>query len=125
MCSVLPEDKQGPVLDDIRKISKERRRLQWPGAARIASSAVRSDASPTADGLTGVYRSTSELSATVAADDRLHAGDSGCGGRQSVAYDLDDDGPNKVARNGKFASDFRSPLVLYTAKQNLTRHYSQ
>lgn len=75
MCSVLPEDKQGPVLDDIRKISKERRRRcrrQWRqqpdgrrGAARIAAA---SSACPSAaDGLTGVYRSTSELSAPTAA----------------------------------------------------------
>lgn len=56
MCSVLPEDKQGPVLDDIRKISKERRRHR--GTTRIVASAVRR--SPD-DGLTGVYRSTSEL----------------------------------------------------------------
>lgn len=75
MCSALPEDKQGPVLDDIRKISKERRRRcrrQWRqqpdgqrGAARIAAA---SGACPSAaDGLTGVYRSTSELSAPAAA----------------------------------------------------------
>lgn len=73
MCSVLPEDKQGPVLDDIRKISKERRRRcrrqwrqqpdgQW-GAARITPA---SSACPSAAyGLTGVYRSTSELSASA------------------------------------------------------------
>lgn len=60
MCSVLPEDKQGPVLDDIRKISKERRR-HW-GTARITAATV----CPTAaDGLTGVYRSTSELSEAI------------------------------------------------------------
>lgn len=80
MCSVLPEDKQGPVLDDIRKISKERRRLQWPGggarvteaAASSPSNAWRSDASPTAGGLIGVYRSTSELRSEPpwTADDR-------------------------------------------------------
>lgn len=75
MCSVLPEDKQGPVLDDIRKISKERRRRcrrQWRqqpdgqrGAARITAA---SGACPSAaDGLTGVYRSMSELSAPAAA----------------------------------------------------------
>lgn len=51
MCSVLPEDKQGPVLDDIRKISKDRRRYR--GAARITTAD---------DGLIGVYRSMSELS---------------------------------------------------------------
>lgn len=58
MCSVLPEDKQGPVLDDIRKISKERRR-RHRGTTRIVASAVHR--SPD-DGLVGVYRSTSELS---------------------------------------------------------------
>ncbi|XP_025405104.1 uncharacterized protein LOC112679494 [Sipha flava] len=58
MCAVLPEDKQGPVLDDIRKISKERRR-RHRGTTRIVASAVRR--SPD-DGLMGVYRSTSELS---------------------------------------------------------------
>jgi len=61
MCAVLPEDKQGPVLDDIRKISKERRRQR--GAAPIsASTAGCYGQSAPADGLTGVYRSTSELS---------------------------------------------------------------
>ncbi|XP_050053254.1 uncharacterized protein LOC114126372 isoform X1 [Aphis gossypii] len=59
MCSVLPEDKQGPVLDDIRKISKERRR-QRVAAPTSAATALRGR-SPT-DQLTGVYRSTSELS---------------------------------------------------------------
>ncbi|XP_050432167.1 uncharacterized protein LOC126840459 isoform X2 [Adelges cooleyi] len=52
MCSILPEDKQGPVLDDIRKISKERRR-------------ERRDLSMVKDvQTTGVYRSMSELSLT-------------------------------------------------------------
>lgn len=59
MCSVLPEDKQGPVLDDIRKISKERRR-QRVAAPMSAATALRGR-SPT-DQLTGVYRSTCELS---------------------------------------------------------------
>lgn len=50
MCAVLPEDKQGPVLDDIRKISKERRR-------------ERRDQSTSLDvQTTGIYRSMSELS---------------------------------------------------------------
>lgn len=57
---MLPEDKQGPVLDDIRKISKERRR-HW-GTARIMAANVCPSA---ADGLTGVYRSTSELSEAI------------------------------------------------------------
>ncbi|XP_050538114.1 uncharacterized protein LOC126903728 isoform X2 [Daktulosphaira vitifoliae] len=50
MCAVLPEDKQGPVLDDIRKISKERQRK-------------RRDLSLSQDvQTTGIYRSMSELS---------------------------------------------------------------
>ncbi|XP_060862312.1 uncharacterized protein LOC132939253 isoform X1 [Metopolophium dirhodum] len=61
MCAVLPEDKQGPVLDDIRKISKERRR-QRGAASMLASAAAGHGQSAPADGLTGVYRSTSELS---------------------------------------------------------------
>lgn len=70
MCSVLPEDKQGPVLDDIRKISKERRRHR--GTTRIVASAVRRRSPDDDDngGLAGVYRSTSELFV-----------DGGCGGR--------------------------------------------
>lgn len=62
MCSVLPEDKQGPVLDDIRKISKERRRHRT--MARITTSTVCPSGS---DSLTGVYRSLSELSTTATA----------------------------------------------------------
>lgn len=76
MCSVLPEDKQGPVLDDIRKISKETRR-QWCAATRItAASAARPSAADV--GLAGVYRSISELSPvpaaahTTSADDDVH-----------------------------------------------------
>lgn len=66
MCSVLPEDKQGPVLDNIRKMSKERRGRRvghvdtsngWSGASRMVTAS-------TADrGLNGVYRSMSELDA--------------------------------------------------------------
>lgn len=67
MCAVLPEDKQGPVLDDIRKISKERRRQRGATTTMLTSATDRHDRSPT-DGLNGVYRSTSELSyACVAA----------------------------------------------------------
>lgn len=69
MCSILPEDKQGPVLDDIRKISKERRRHR--SMARITAATVCPSAS---DGLTGVYRSLSELSTTVTA---VSGGESG------------------------------------------------
>lgn len=65
MCSVLPEDKQGPVLDDIRKISKERRRQR--GAAPPTFAPTICHGRSTADGLTGVYRSTSELSVHVEA----------------------------------------------------------
>lgn len=72
MCSVLPEDKQGPVLDDIRKISKERRRqrVAAPMSAAASTATALRGRSPT-DQLTGVYRSTSELSyaPTPAADE--------------------------------------------------------
>ncbi|XP_026811347.1 uncharacterized protein LOC113552700 [Rhopalosiphum maidis] len=62
MCSVLPEDKQGPVLDDIRKISKERRRQRGAAPAFASSAMAASRGRSPADGLVGVYRSTSELS---------------------------------------------------------------
>lgn len=74
MCSILPEDKQGPVLDDIRKISKERRRHRVSGGDRTPSTTGGAQlARWPADGLNGVYRSTSELSAT-AGDDRVDCG---------------------------------------------------
>ncbi|XP_025191910.1 uncharacterized protein LOC112592137 [Melanaphis sacchari] len=62
MCSVLPEDKQGPVLDDIRKISKERWRQRGAAPMTSASTAMARHGRSATDGLTGVYRSTSELS---------------------------------------------------------------
>lgn len=62
MCSVLPEDKQGPVLDDIRKISKERRRQRVAAPMSAASTATALRGRSPTDQLTGVYRSTSELS---------------------------------------------------------------
>lgn len=55
MCAALPEDKRGPVLDDIRKMSRQRRRRGRADAARVTASA---DGPPT-----GVYRSTCELRA--------------------------------------------------------------
>lgn len=68
MCSVLPEDKQGPVLDDIRKISKERRRHR-PDADRMNRTAAVRSSAVTEGGLTGVYKSTSELSVVATCTD--------------------------------------------------------
>lgn len=74
MCSILPEDKQGPVLDDIRKISKERRRQRGDRTIVTAATVARSPA----DGLVGVYRSTSELSvAPIRTADECTAGNGG------------------------------------------------
>lgn len=79
MCSVLPEDKQGPVLEDIRKISKERRR-QRDGTVRVISApAVGLTAATAVDGLTGVYRSTSELSCCTVTAAAAAAGEHGSG----------------------------------------------
>jgi len=54
MCTALPEDKRGPVLDDIRKMSRQGRRRGRANGARFTASA---------DGPAGVYRSTCELRA--------------------------------------------------------------
>jgi len=83
MCSALPEDKRGSVLDDIRKISKERRRRRWQRTDVSPRITTRPSAATSDDAPTGVYRSTSELSAvsatcgdeTAASRDFLWTGD--------------------------------------------------
>lgn len=84
MCSVLPEDKQGPVLDDIRKISKERRRQRVAAPMSAASTATALRGRSPTDQLTGVYRSTSELSYAPAP-----AADEGDGHRASGSRTAD------------------------------------
>ncbi|XP_060838676.1 uncharacterized protein LOC132920361 isoform X3 [Rhopalosiphum padi] len=86
MCSVLPEDKQGPVLDDIRKISKERRRQRGAAPAFASSAMAVSRGQSPADGLVGVYRSTSELSYACEPAPTADEGDGlGSSGRRTAA----------------------------------------